>query len=92
MHRAIQAVKDRMSVRQASEKFGVPRSTLHDRATDSVKETLGRPTQLSPQEESIIVERAILMGEWGFPLVRRELRELVKGYLDHIGKKSLFKV
>ena len=93
MQMAIEQVKsDKMSVRVAADIYGVPPSTLHDRARQNHSEKLGRPTQLTPEEEEVIVERAILMGEWGFPLVSRELRELVKGYLDNIGRSSVFKV
>jgi hypothetical protein len=39
-------------------------------------------------EEQILVERALILGEWGFPLTRRDLRILIKAYLDRQGKTT----
>ena len=50
--------------------------------------TVGQPTEISREEEVIIVDRAILMSSWGFPLTSQDLKELVKGYLDAKGVES----
>jgi hypothetical protein len=42
------------------------------------------------EEEKILVERLMLMGQWGFPLGCYELRLLVKAYLDSAGKATRF--
>ena len=55
---------------------------------EKVKDKLGRPTVLSTEEERTLVERIIVMGEWGFPLKGRDLRHLIKGYLDRMGKTT----
>jgi transposase-like protein len=89
MARAIEQVKKkRMSIREAAKEYEVPRATLHDRVKENVKETLGRPTVLSNEEESMITERLLLMGEWGFPLTCKDLRLLIKAYLDGMGRTS----
>ncbi len=49
---------------------------------------MGRPTVLSPEEEDIIVERLMVQAEWGYPLTTRGLQELVKNYLDRLGKTT----
>lgn len=51
----------------------------------------GRPTQLTDAEERVLVERAMLLGEWGFPLTFRDFRELVRSYLEKAGRTTLFK-
>jgi hypothetical protein len=66
----------------------VPRTTLHDRLYDKVSDKLGRPTVLTEEEETIIVERLMVLGEWGYPLTAMDLRLLVKSYLDGAGKTS----
>jgi len=45
----------------------VPKATLSNRVNEQVKETLGRPTELTKEEEAILVERLMILGEWGFP-------------------------
>jgi hypothetical protein len=91
MEDAIKAVKDGMSVKLAAARFQVPRTTLGDRAKGRTKAALGRPTQLTEEEERILAERAVLLGTWGFPLNFRDFRELVKSYLDVAGRTTVFK-
>jgi hypothetical protein len=80
-----------MSVKVAAAKYQVPRTTLGDRAKGRTKAMLGRPTQLTEEEERILAKRAILLGTWGFPLNFRDFRELVKSYLDAAGRTTMFK-
>jgi hypothetical protein len=49
---------------------------------------LGHPTELSKEEEAIIVERLVILGEWDFPLNDRDLSHLVKSYLDGLEKNT----
>jgi transposase-like protein len=91
MRQAVQAVADkRMTMTEASKHYQVPKTTLHDRLHERVSERVGRPTVLSPEEEQIIVERLVLMGEWGYPLTCRDLRQLIKSYLDGLGRATRF--
>jgi transposase len=46
-----------MSMRAASEAFNVPKSTLLDRVKGHHSSRQGRPTELTPEEEHMIVER-----------------------------------
>ena len=87
---AIRAVKAGMSVKAAAEEFGVKRTTLGDRASGRTQLAPGRPTQLTHDEERILLERAILLGTWGFPLTFRDFRELVRSYLDRAGRTTVF--
>jgi hypothetical protein len=89
LEKALAAVRaNKMSAREAAKHFGVPRATLGDRLAGRVKDTLGRPTELSHAEETIIVERLLLMGTWGFPYTLNDLRHLIKDYLDSAGRTT----
>jgi hypothetical protein len=90
MARAVaQVKKQKMSVREAALKYVVKRSTLHDIIRGKVAAEVGRPTVLD-KEEKIIVERLLLMSEWGFPMTCTELTHLLKTYLDGLGKTIRF--
>jgi len=45
---------------------------------------------LSKEEENIMSQRLVLMGKFGFPLGPKDLRLLVKDYLDSKGLKTRF--
>jgi hypothetical protein len=78
----------RMSYGQAATEYGVPKATLLNRVKEKVSETHGRPTVLSKLEESLLVERLLILGEWGFPLTRRELCTLIKNDLNGLGRTT----
>ncbi len=54
---AVDAVQKGMSVRNASQEFNIPKSTLMDRCSNRHKAKDGRPTVLIEEEETLIVER-----------------------------------
>jgi helix-turn-helix, Psq domain len=87
--KAFRAVQEkRMSAREAEKHYNVPRNTLGDRVRGQRGPAVGRPTVLSAVEEEMIVERLLLMGNWGFPLSRNDLRYLIQSYLNSIGKTT----
>ncbi len=51
---------------------------------------MGSPTELSTEEEEMIMERLVLLGEWGFRMTTKDLCLLVKAYLDSLGKTTRF--
>ncbi len=77
-----------MSIRAAAKHYGVPRVTMMDRLSERRGSTLGKPTELSAEEEDYLVERLVLMGTWGFPIIKKELTLMVKRYLDRQGRRS----
>jgi hypothetical protein len=88
--KALRAVSDKtMTLNKASKHFGVPKTTIHDRL-HKASERVGRPTELSPLEEDIIVERLLLMGDWGFPMDNNDLKYLINAYLDQGGRTTRF--
>jgi hypothetical protein len=88
---AVQAVKsDGVSIRTASEMFGVPKSTILDRVNNGHGDQIGRPTELTAEEENLIIEHVQLMATWGFPFTGQDLSYFVKAYLDKKGTKTRF--
>ena len=88
LNEALSAVESGMPVKTAAREFNVPRTTLQRRAKGKNSDKLGGPTVLSTDEEKEIVARLILFGEWGYPLTTLDLRNMVKSYLDTLGKAS----
>ena len=83
-------VEDNMSVRKASERYNVPKSTLQDRVSGKHSSKHGRPKELSDEEEELIKERIILLAEWGFPFTKQDLCYFIKSYLDKAGDTKRF--
>jgi hypothetical protein len=80
-----------MSERAAAQAYGIPRSTLKDRRAKRVtRETAGRPTVLSKDEELFIVEGMQIQASWGFHLTSKELCIVIIGYLDSLGRTTRF--
>ncbi len=68
LDKALAEVKaGRLSIRAAAKEFEVPKSTILDRL-HGVTKNVGRPTELSEEEEQVLVSRLMIMGNWGFPL------------------------
>jgi len=83
---AIREIKNGMSIRQAADGYGIPYSVLRRHYKDpNVRQQGGQPI-LSKEEESVIVDRLIICGEWGYPLDAYGFRLFVKTYLDRRGK------
>jgi hypothetical protein len=71
------------SVVRAAQESSVPRITLLDKISGLHKTRyVGRPTALMKMEESVLVDLLVLMGEYNYPLTKRDLQDMVKGYLD----------
>jgi len=88
---AVAMVKSGVSVREAGQATNVPKSTIMDRISGAHGSKRGRPTELTEEEEEYIKEMVLLLGDWGFPFTRLDLRLFVKSYLDKKGMVSRFK-
>lgn len=80
MEQAISAVEGGMTIRKAAEAFGVPKSTLGDRASGKVakKAKPGPPTYLSRLEEDELASFLTCCAEIGFPRTRKQVLGLVQ--------------
>lgn len=76
-----------MSVRKTAEKHGIHFSVLyrHWKKGDGIKPRGGQ-TSLTAEEESLLVNRLQVCGDWGYPVDSVTLRLLVKDFLDRRGK------
>lgn len=85
---AVDAVRyKKMSLRRASEAFGVPKSTISDHlnSKEPIKKCGGQ-TVLNTNEENLLVEGLLKCSEWGFPMKCRDIQLVVQSYLDRLGK------
>ena len=58
-----------MNVTEASKMFSIPRQTLDDRITNKFgKEGAGRNTELTPEEEQVLVKDCLFMAKSSDPL------------------------
>lgn len=86
MERAVAAVKaNNMSMRQASEQFGVPYTTLNHRVNNKFSGTYGGQPALAIEVERVLVDGLQLCAEWGFPLKPTDVRHVVQQYLNKRG-------
>jgi hypothetical protein len=80
-----------MSIRRATELYGVPKSTLADylKMTSSNPTTpiqlksMGPETTLSKETEQQMVQMIVSLAEIGFPIGREEFLDIVAGFLKH---------
>lgn len=92
LKQAIQVVSNnRMTIRQAAARFGIPKSTLSDKIKNRHEKKQGGQQVLSVVEKNRLTTGIMKCAEWGYPLTRREILYLVKNYLDRKGVKSRFK-
>ena len=78
-------IKTGLSFREASEKYGIPKSTLHRKRNKQHTRPVGRPTAFTQEMEQIIVHHLVKVSEWGFPFSRIDLRHVGKSILDQKG-------
>jgi len=77
---AVEAVRSgQSSLRQASERFGVPRFTLHDACKSNVakRKQLGRPPVLPPDLEEAVASRILALRKLCYGITTRKLRTAV---------------
>lgn len=74
---AIQDVESGISVRKAAQRWGIPRSTLHDRLTGTVtrNEANEHNQRLSKKQEAALVGWILSQGDLGFAPSHHQVRE-----------------
>ena len=79
------------TVRSAAKKYGIPFETLRYRVVNPLtKETAGRNTNLTQEEEEDIARAIAYFSEYGRPVGRLELQRIVASYLLHVGRDTSF--
>lgn len=74
---AVQHVRDRkLSVKKASEVFGIPRRTLREYVSKDVtqRQKPRRPPVLSRAQEEALKQRIFKLNSYGFPVTAKALR------------------
>lgn len=70
-------------LRQTARSFKIPVMTLHDRVFGKVRLNRGfSQTYLSKQTGELMVHSLLIMAEWGFGFVYRNLKAMVAKYLE----------
>lgn len=91
---ALREIKDsRITIRQASRQYKIPRGTLQNRIHNRTKQSLNRsgpPSVLSIQEEEEIIVWLNEHARKGFPRRPDDLKFLVKEFLDKSQRESPF--
>ena len=81
-----------MSLRTASDKYGVPRNTLSNHLRGISTKRYGGPrTILTPTEEREIVASCQVLQELGFPLTKDHVSVAIRDYLRDHDKSHCFK-
>lgn len=83
LEKALQLVSSKkMSQKKASQRFGIPRTTLRRYTQNQVstKKKLGRPPFLNEQQEKDLVERILRLASVGFPITSASVRRSVFTY------------
>ena len=90
MSEAVADVEKGMSIRCASEKYSIPRSTLHDHVSGKVKfgAKPGREPYLNINEEEELVSFLVECAKIGYPHTRKQVIALVQEIINEKGIKS----
>ena len=93
MKKALDAVGEGKSIRQAASMFGVPKTTLHSKFNNNtpIEIRKGPTTILKTEQEKKIVEWILECGEKGFPVTREQLLNCVQKFVQESGQKTPFK-
>lgn len=86
MRQAVEAVNAGMSRKLAAKTLKVERTTLGRRLLGAHSKSVGRPKVLSDQEEALISKTLGVVANWGFPLTKVDIRDVIKKFLDKQGK------
>lgn len=86
LNQALADIKSKKrSLREASEFYGIPKSTLGDKIKGIHDKNPGRQPVLSADEEANLAHGISTAAIWGFPLVEYDVRKVVQSYLNRKG-------
>lgn len=75
-----------LSQRKACKMYKIPRSTINLKLKNKHNKPVGRPTCLTMDEENIFRDHLLALSDLGIPIGLQDFRDVVKRYLDNIGK------
>ncbi|XP_055377922.1 uncharacterized protein LOC129609824 [Condylostylus longicornis] len=88
---ALQEIKNGMSVRSASKKFNIPRTTLQDKKFKRHQQQVGAPSFLTAAEEQTLVKWILDLASRGFPVTKSQLLQSVSKLAENINRPNKFK-
>ena len=80
-----------LSIREAAERYDIPKSTLYDHVSGKKRCGVGRPTVFTVDEEKAIVRSCQVLAEAGFSLNRFIVGNVIHNYISSRGLKTPFK-
>ncbi|KAJ8963604.1 hypothetical protein NQ314_005504 [Rhamnusium bicolor] len=75
-----------ISHRKAEQKYKIPRRTILNKLKGRHSKKPGKQPIFTSNEEQSFVECLISLGKYGFPINSRELRHIIKNYLNRCGR------
>ena len=92
MAAAIESVlKDEMNVTEASKVFNVPQQTLDDQLKGKFRKVgAGRNTELTPDEEEVLVKYCLFMANSSYPLSAAHMKAFAWAIVKKSSQKSRF--
>lgn len=81
-------INNKLSLREASEKYGVPIMTISDHKRGKHTGKYGGQTVLNDAEEEKLSKVLQLCADWGQPLKKIDIQLVVQGYLNRLGKRE----
>ncbi|XP_049832894.1 uncharacterized protein LOC126273384 [Schistocerca gregaria] len=82
----------RLSLREAEQRFGIPRSTVKNRLSAKHSKNVGRSQLFTDEEQLSFQHHLIKLCDFGFPIYELDFRMAVKSYLSKKGDNiPLFK-
>ena len=76
----------KLSITKASKQYSIPKGSLVNRLHGKHPLKMGRPRVFGDDEEQILVQKIALCARFGFPLNRKDIRLVIKSYVDSTGR------
>ncbi|CAF4101540.1 unnamed protein product [Rotaria magnacalcarata] len=87
----MEAITSERSIREASNSFLVPYTTLNSHANNEVLYgQVGRPIKFSMEEEVYLEQTVVALQSWGVPLSIEEFLHISEEYASSLNKSNLF--
>jgi len=93
MQKALEELKEdgsSCSIKMVAAKYGLNSTTLMNHLKNVHTGKYGRPSVLTPAEETVIVHALQKLGEWGLGLNREAVKVIVLNFLNNVGRKTAF--
>ncbi|XP_039450191.1 uncharacterized protein LOC120429094 [Culex pipiens pallens] len=86
LQKCLKAIARGMTHREASEAYGIPKSTIGNKLYTDRNKDVGGQRVFTDEEERAFVRCLVTMAEFGFPVNEDDLRYVVKHYLTKVGR------